>query len=150
MVVFHIDQRGREGAFSLELWDSPRSNEVSVSKISRTAFAARLPYMNALKKLFKRLRANPRVPVAVLSLMLVVVGFVLLAQEATRETNARKSPEMLPFEKAPEAWLQNQRNVSELLKSADVMFDFDWDQHMVFHRWADRHDLSIFRPVPGS
>jgi len=76
--------------------------------------------MNALKKLFKRLRANPRVPVAVLSLMLVVVGFVLLAQEATRETNARKSPEMLPFEKAPEAWLQNQRNVSELLKSADA------------------------------
>ncbi|HEY8976573.1 MAG TPA: AAA family ATPase, partial [Burkholderiaceae bacterium] len=76
--------------------------------------------MNALKKLVKRLRANSRVPVAVLSVLLVAGGFVLLAQEATRETNARKSPEMLAFEQTPDAWLQNQRNVSQLVKAIDA------------------------------
>src|ERR1700712_2493073 len=75
--------------------------------------------MTAFKKFIKRLRANSRVPVAVLSVMLVVAGFLLLAQEATRESNARKSPEMLQFEKSPDAWLANQRNVSELIKATD-------------------------------
>jgi hypothetical protein len=75
--------------------------------------------MTAFKKLLRRARANSRVPIAVLSVLLVMAGFVLLTQEATRETNARKSPEMLQFEKAPEAWLVNQRNVSELIKAAD-------------------------------
>src|ERR1700712_1302049 len=76
--------------------------------------------MTAFKKFIKRLRANSRVPVAVLSVMLVVAGFLLLAQEATRESNARKSPEMLQFEKSPDAWLANQRNVSELIKASDA------------------------------
>jgi len=76
--------------------------------------------MNALKKLLKRMRANSRVPVAVLSVVLVVGGFALLVQEATRETNARKSPEMLQFEQSPDAWLQNQRNVSQLVKAIDA------------------------------
>jgi cell division protease FtsH len=75
--------------------------------------------MTALKKLLQRARVNSRACVAVLSVMLVVSGFLLLTQEATRETNARKSPEMLQFEKAPDAWLANQRNVSELIKAAD-------------------------------
>ena len=76
--------------------------------------------MTALKKLIKRVRANSRVPVAMLSVLLVVAGFVLLAQEATRETNARKSPEMLAFEQSPDSWLRNQRNVSELVKAVDA------------------------------
>jgi len=76
--------------------------------------------MNALKKLLKRMRAKSRVPVAVLSVLLVVTGVALLAQEATRETNARKSPEMLQFEQSPDAWLQNQRNVSQLVKAIDA------------------------------
>jgi cell division protease FtsH len=76
--------------------------------------------MTALKKILKRVRANSRVHIAVLSVLLVVAGFVLLAQEATREANSRKSPEILAFEQAPEAWLANQRNVSDLLKSADA------------------------------
>ena len=59
--------------------------------------------MTVLKKLLKRMRANSRVPVAALSVLLVVAGFALLAQEATRETNARKSPEMLQFEQSPDA-----------------------------------------------
>ena len=75
--------------------------------------------MTALQKFIKRVRANSRIPVALLSVMLVVAGFALLTQEATRETNARKSPEMLQFEKSPDAWLANQRNVSEFIKAAD-------------------------------
>ena len=76
--------------------------------------------MTALKKLLKRLRANSRVSVAVMSVVLVIGGFALLVQEATRETNARKSPEMLSFEQSPDAWLQNQRNVSQLVKAIDA------------------------------
>jgi hypothetical protein len=48
--------------------------------------------MTAFKKLLKRVRANSRVLVATLSALLVVAGFFLLTQEATRETNSRKSP----------------------------------------------------------
>ena len=76
--------------------------------------------MTALRKLLRRARANARVPVVLLSVLLVVAGFLLLTQEATREANARKSAEMLQFEKAPEAWLANQRNVSELIQAADA------------------------------
>ena len=76
--------------------------------------------MTALHKFIKRVRANSRVPVAVLSVLLVIGGFALLTQEATRESNSRKSPEMLQFERAPDAWLANQRNISELIKAADA------------------------------
>ncbi|MEP6504482.1 MAG: AAA family ATPase, partial [Betaproteobacteria bacterium] len=76
--------------------------------------------MNALNKLLQRARTNPRVPVAVLCALLVVAGFVLLRQEAQRETNARKSADVLLFEKSPDAWLANQRNVSEFLKASDA------------------------------
>jgi cell division protease FtsH len=76
--------------------------------------------MTALKKLLKRARANSRVSVAVLCAILFVAGLVLLSQEAQRETNARKSADVLQFEKSPDAWLSNQRSVSEFLKASDA------------------------------
>src|SRR5438067_11322710 len=103
-------------------WNFGRSRapmEARYRPISRTAFAARHFPMTAFQKLVKRVRANSRVCIAVVSVLLVVGGFVLLSQEATRETDARKSPEILEFERTPDAWLANQRNVSELIKAAD-------------------------------
>jgi len=76
--------------------------------------------MNVLKKLLRRLRAKSPLPVVVLSVTLLAAGVTLLAQEATRESDARKSPEMLQFERSPDAWLQHQRSVSELVKAVDA------------------------------
>jgi cell division protease FtsH len=76
--------------------------------------------MTTAKKLLRRARANPRVPIAVLILLGVVAAFILLGQEAAREADARKSAEVLRFERAPEAWLANQRGVSEFLEAADA------------------------------
>ena len=47
--------------------------------------------MTALMKLLRRARANPRVPLVVLALLLVVAGIVLLGSAASREAQARKS-----------------------------------------------------------
>ncbi|MET0383480.1 MAG: AAA family ATPase [Burkholderiaceae bacterium] len=76
--------------------------------------------MTSAKKLLQRARANPRIPIAFLAAALAVAGFLLLSQEAAREADDRKSPDALRFEKAPEAWLSNQRSVSDFLKAADA------------------------------
>ena len=86
-----------------------------MDRICLTAFV-----MTSPSKLLKRARNNPRVPIAILVLLAIVAGLFLLNQEALRESNERKSAEVLQFERAPDAWLSNQRNVSEFLKAADA------------------------------
>jgi cell division protease FtsH len=76
--------------------------------------------MTAFKKLLKRARANPRAAIALFAIAVVIAGLVLLGIEARREGDARKSPDALAFEKAPEDWLANQRSVSDFLKAADA------------------------------
>jgi cell division protease FtsH len=75
--------------------------------------------MTALMKLLRRARANPRVPLAVLALLLVVAGIALLGSAASREAQARKSADARAFERAPEAWLDHQRSVSDFVQAAD-------------------------------
>ena len=69
--------------------------------------------MNAWKKAFKRLRANPRVALAVLLLATLLAGVVLLQTVAERQTDARKGVETLQFEKNPDAWLAHQHKASD-------------------------------------
>src|SRR4051812_7331492 len=76
--------------------------------------------MTTLKKHLQRARANPRVPIAVLCVTLVIAGLALLGHEARRETDARKSADVLQFETTPDTWLANQRNVSEFVKASDA------------------------------
>jgi cell division protease FtsH len=75
--------------------------------------------MTSFKKLLKRARANPRATVALFAAGLAVAGLFALGAVARREGDARKSAEALAFEKMPEAWLANQRSVSEFVKAAD-------------------------------
>ena len=75
--------------------------------------------MNAFQKLLKRVRSDPLVPMALLSLSLLSVGLLALNGKAERETNARKSPEALQFETSPEDWLANQRSVYDFRKALD-------------------------------
>ncbi len=76
--------------------------------------------MTTLKKLLARARAHPRVPIAVFAALVAGAGLLALGKEASRETDARKSVDALQFEKAPDAWLANQRNVSALVQAADA------------------------------
>ena len=76
--------------------------------------------MTALKKLLQRARANPRATFAILAVLALAAGLFALGRFVALESDARKSPEALKFEKAPELWLENQRTVSEFLKAADA------------------------------
>ena len=76
--------------------------------------------MNSFKKLLKRARANPRIPLALLVVGSLLFGFAALSGKAVRESNARKSPEALLFEKSPEDWLAHEKNVSEFRKALDA------------------------------
>jgi cell division protease FtsH len=75
--------------------------------------------MTALKKLLLRARAHPRVPLAVLALLLAVAGIALLGSSAAREAEARKSAEARPFERDPGDWLAHPRSVSEFVHALD-------------------------------
>src|SRR6516225_1227674 len=76
--------------------------------------------MTALKKLLRRARANPRATLVIVVALALVAGLAGLGRYVAVEADARKSPEALKFEKAPEAWLENQRSVSDFLKAADA------------------------------
>ena len=76
--------------------------------------------MTSLKKFLKRARANPRIPVAGLIVVLLVCALVALSGRAAQEADARKSPEALQLEKSPEDWLAHQQNVSEFRKALDA------------------------------
>jgi cell division protease FtsH len=76
--------------------------------------------MNSLKKYLKSARANPRGALWLAFGILLLVGLVMLNGMAARETDARKSPEALSFEKSPDDWLANQQNASEFRKALDA------------------------------
>ena len=69
--------------------------------------------MKLLNRLLKQARANPRVPVAAVILMLLVGALAFLNGHVTREAEARKSPDALLLERAADDWLDHQRSVSE-------------------------------------
>lgn len=75
--------------------------------------------MNVFQQLLKRARANPRAPLALLVVGLLLLGFVALSGKAAQEANARKSAEALQFEESPEHWLAHDRSVSEFRKLLD-------------------------------
>jgi len=76
--------------------------------------------MKTLRKLIKRARANPRVLVAGLLAVSLVGGLVALNQHATRESDARKSPEALQLEKDPQEWFSHQQNASHFQRALDA------------------------------
>jgi len=73
-----------------------------------------------IKNLLQRARANPRVSLAIVALAALLIGLVALNEWATSQTNARKSPEALRFESAPDEWLAHQRNISEFRRLLDA------------------------------
>jgi cell division protease FtsH len=73
-----------------------------------------------LKKLLQRARSHYRLSIAFLVALFLLVGVISLAKKASQDSNARKSPEALQFEKAPDGWLAHQRNVSEFRKALNA------------------------------
>src|SRR6202034_4873071 len=45
---------------------------------------------------------------------------IALTEKASRESDARKSPEALQFEKAPDGWLTHQKSVAEFRNALDA------------------------------
>jgi cell division protease FtsH len=76
--------------------------------------------MNTLKKLLKRARATPRGLLWGLAGVAMLVVLAVLNGRAADEANARKSAEALAFEKSPDDWLANPKNVSEFRKALDA------------------------------
>ncbi len=66
-----------------------------------------------LKRLLQRVRSHLWPSIALLAVVLLPLGVISLAVKASRESDARKSPEALQFEKAPDGWLAHQKNVAE-------------------------------------
>jgi cell division protease FtsH len=76
--------------------------------------------MSVIKRLLRRLGANYRLPLGLLAAAALVLGISMLSDRAARESDARKSPESLRFEKTPDAWLNQQRNLSEFRHALDA------------------------------
>jgi cell division protease FtsH len=66
-----------------------------------------------LKKLLQGARSHYPLSVAALVAVLLLLGVIALMEKASRESDARKSPEALQFEKAPDDWLTHQKSVAE-------------------------------------
>jgi cell division protease FtsH len=73
-----------------------------------------------LKKLLQRARANYRLSIALLIVAFLLLGVISLTEKASRESDARKSPEALQFEKAPDSWLAHQKNAAEFRKALNT------------------------------
>src|SRR5580704_15623798 len=73
-----------------------------------------------LKKLLQRARSNYLPSIALLLVVCLLLGVVCLSQKASRESDARKSPEALQFEKEPDAWLAHQKNAAEFRKALNA------------------------------
>jgi len=69
--------------------------------------------MNSWTRFLKYARANPPILVAAAIVTLLVCAVAALKGRAAQEADARKSPEALQLEKAPDDWLAHQRNLSE-------------------------------------
>src|SRR6516164_10929634 len=76
--------------------------------------------MNALKTFLKRLRTKSRRWAKWLWLLVPVLAIALLTHQSSRETDARKTPATLQFERSPSDWLKNPRDASELFKAIDA------------------------------
>jgi cell division protease FtsH len=66
-----------------------------------------------LKKLLQGARSRYPLLIVVLVAVFLVLGVIGLTEKASRESDARKSPEALQFEKAPDGWLTHQKSVAE-------------------------------------
>jgi cell division protease FtsH len=66
-----------------------------------------------LKKLLHGARSHYPLSIAVLVAVFLLLGVIALTEKASRESDARKSPEALQFEKAPDGWLTHQKSVAE-------------------------------------
>jgi cell division protease FtsH len=66
-----------------------------------------------LKKLLHGTRSHYPLSIAVLVAMFLLLAVIALTDRASRESDARKSPEALQFEKAPDSWLTHQKSVAE-------------------------------------
>ncbi len=75
--------------------------------------------MKSWKHTLARARANPRIPLAVVAVLLLIAALTALANRADQETDARKSPEALAFEKSPDDWLAHQHKASEFRAALD-------------------------------
>jgi cell division protease FtsH len=73
-----------------------------------------------LKKLLLRARSHFRLSIALLVAVFLLLGVVSLSEKASRESDARKSPEALQFEKAPDDWLAHQKNAAEFRKALNA------------------------------
>jgi cell division protease FtsH len=73
-----------------------------------------------LKKLLARARSNIRLSIALLVAVFLLLGVISLTEKASRESDARKSPEALQFEKEPDGWLAHQKNAAEFRKALNA------------------------------
>src|SRR6202035_3222291 len=87
----------------------------------RRKFTSFVTYKRSmLKKLLQRARSNYLLSIALLLVVCLLLGVVCLSQKASRESDARKSPEALQFEKAPDDWLARQKSVAEFRKALNA------------------------------
>jgi cell division protease FtsH len=73
-----------------------------------------------LKKLLARARSNIRLSIALLVAVFLLLGVISLTEKASRESDARKTPEALQFEKEPDGWLAHQKNAAEFRKALNA------------------------------
>jgi cell division protease FtsH len=66
-----------------------------------------------LKRLLHGARSHYRLATAVLVVVFLLLGIIALTGKVSRENDARKSPEALQFEKAPDSWLTHQKSAAE-------------------------------------
>ncbi len=80
--------------------------------------------MNTLARIVSRtiaqLRARVRLIAGVAVAVVVVGALAFLSQRATEESNARKSPEQIAFETAPDRWLSHPANASDFRSAIDA------------------------------
>lgn len=76
--------------------------------------------MSFLKRLLKRLRAHPKLLMAAGFALGVLCVFSNLGAQATAESNARKNPETLAFERDADQWLHTSKTASQFAKALDA------------------------------
>ena len=76
--------------------------------------------INPFKNFLRGARAHPRISLALLLAALLLAGLLSLYARAVQETNARKSPQTLQFEQAPDEWLDHDRSASQFREALDA------------------------------
>jgi len=71
------------------------------------------------ERVLKHARENPGIPMAILLLLAVALGLIALTHRAAQESDARKSPEALQFERHSEEWLSRQQIASHFRTALD-------------------------------